>query len=99
MNLGRPSPGMAALGAAMAAQRIFSQAGRVFSGTDGSGNGTGRSTNMGNTDPTNGFTGPAGPIPIPLVEISGYQIFVLEVGILIQEYPEKAWECCWKCQV
>ena len=64
VNLGRPSPGMGALGAAMAAQRIFSQAGRVFSGTDGSGNGTGRSTNMGNTDPTNGFTGPAGPIPM-----------------------------------
>ena len=60
VNLGRPSPGMGALGAAMAAQRIFSQAGRAFSGTDGSGNGTGRSTNMGNTDPTNGFTGPAG---------------------------------------
>ena len=31
VNLGRPSPGMGALGAAMAAQRIFSQAGRAFS--------------------------------------------------------------------
>ena len=30
VNLGRPSPGMGALGAAMAAQRIFSQAGRHF---------------------------------------------------------------------
>ena len=90
VNLGRPSPGMGALGAAMAAQRIFSQAGRVFSGTDGSGNGTGRSTNMGNTDPTNGFTGPAGPIPMN--PSGGNEVDIESLfwgGDFDTEYPEK----------
>lgn len=90
VNLGRPSPGMGALGAAMAAQRIFSQAGRAFSGTDGSGNGTGRSTNMGNTDPTNGFTGPAGPIPMN--PSGGNEVDIESLfwgGDFDTEYPEK----------
>ncbi|MFR2213399.1 MAG: hypothetical protein ACLS61_06035 [Ruminococcus sp.] len=90
VNLGRPSPGMGALGAAMAAQRIFSQAGRVFSGTDGSGNGTGRSTNMGNTDPTNGFTGPAGLIPMN--PSGGNEVDIESLfwgGDFDTEYPEK----------
>lgn len=90
VNLGRPSPGMGAFGAAMAAQRIFSQAGRAFSGTDGSGNGTGRSTNMGNTDPTNGFTGPAGPIPMN--PSGGNEVDIESLfwgGDFDTEYPEK----------
>lgn len=90
VNLGRPSPGMGALGAAMAAQRIFSQAGRAFSGTDGSGNGTGRSTNMENADPANGFTGPTGPIPMN--PSGGNEVDVESLfssGDFDTEYPEK----------
>ena len=90
VNLGRPSPGMGALGAAMAAQRIFSQAGRAFSGTDGSGNGTGSSTNMGSTGTSNGFTGPAGPIPMNPSGGSEVDIESLfQSGDFDTEYPEK----------
>ena len=90
VNLGRPSPGMGALGAAMAAQRIFSQAGRVFSGTDGSGNGTGSSTNMGNLGSANGFTEPTGPIPMNPSGGSEVDIESLfQSGDFDTEYPEK----------
>lgn len=91
VNLGRPSPGMGAFGAAMAAQRIFSQAGRVFSGADGSGNGTGTSTNMGNMSGTaNGFDGPTGPIPMN--PSGGNEVDVESLfssGDFDTEYPEK----------
>lgn len=90
VNLGRPSPGMGALGAAMAAQRIFSQAGRAFSGTDGSGNGTGSSTNMGNLGSANGFTEPTGPIPMNPSGGSEVDIESLfQSGDFDTEYPEK----------
>lgn len=91
VNLGRPSPGMGALGAAMAAQRIFSQAGRAFSGTDGSGSGAGTSTNMGNmTGTANGFNGPTGPIPMN--PSGGNEVDVESLfssGDFDTEYPEK----------
>ena len=90
VNLGRPSPGMGALGAAMAAQRIFSQAGRAFSGTDGSGNGTGSSTNMGNLGSANGFTEPTGPIPMN--PSGGNEVDIESLfwgGDFDTEYPEK----------
>ena len=90
VNLGRPSPGTGALGAAMAAQRIFSQAGRAFSGTDGSGNGTGSSTNMGNLGSANGFTEPTGPIPMNPSGGSEVDIESLfQSGDFDTEYPEK----------
>ena len=90
VNLGRPSPGMGALGAAMAAQRIFSQAGRAFSGTNGSGNGTGSSTNMGNLGSANGFTEPTGPIPMNPSGGSEVDIESLfQSGDFDTEYPEK----------
>ena len=90
VNLGRPSPGMGALGAAMAAQRIFSQAGRAFSGTDGSGNGTGSSTNMGNLGSANGFTEPTGPIPMNPSGGSEVDIESLfQSGDFDTEYTEK----------
>lgn len=86
VNLGRPSPGMGALGAAMAAQRIFSQ--RAFSGTDGSG--TGSSTNMGSTGTSNGFTEPTGPIPMNPSGGSEVDIESLfQSGDFDTEYPEK----------
>ncbi len=89
VNLGRPSPGMGALGAAMAAQRIFSQAGRVFSGTDGSGNGTGRSTN--------GTQTPQMALPdrralIPMNPSGGNEVDIESLfwgGDFDTEYPEK----------
>ena len=90
VNLGRPSPGMGALGAAMAAQRIFSQAGRAFSGTDGTGNSTGSSTNMGSPGTSNGFTGPAGPIPMN--PSGGNEVDIeslFQGGDFDTEYPEK----------
>ena len=90
VNLGRPSPGMGAIGAAMAAQRIFSQAGRTFSGTDGNGNGTGNSANMGSTGTSNGFTGPEGPIPMNPSGGSEVDIESLfQSGDFDTEYPEK----------
>lgn len=90
VNLGRPSLGMGALGAAMAAQRIFSQAGSSFSGTDGSGNGTGSSTNMGNLGSANGFTEPTGPIPMNPSGGSEVDIESLfQSGDFDTEYPEK----------
>lgn len=91
VNLGRPSPGMGAIGAAMAAQRIFSQAGRAFSGTDGSGSGTVSSANMGNmTGTANGFNGPTGPIPMN--PSGGNEVDVESLfssGDFDTEYPEK----------
>lgn len=60
VNLGRPSPGIGAMGAAMMAQRMFSQAGRSYAGTEAdSGGSTNSSSDMGSTDAmANGFTGP-----------------------------------------